>query len=142
MSTDDEDDTPKPGGPLPSAKALHELEELAKQTPGKARTAAAWRLVASAAANPDAHAVLDFAREAELVLPCEQTDTTAANLTWTNPIDDSEMVWIPPGKFVYGTKGQEAVAAGFSLGRFPVTNDQFAGFLRETRYTPTNEHPD
>ena len=82
------------------------------------------------------HAVLDFARDHELVLPCEQTDPTAANLTWTNPIDDSEMVWIPPGKFIYGTQGKTAECAGFSLARWPVTNEQFSWFNKATVYTP------
>jgi serine/threonine-protein kinase len=91
--------------------------------------------------NPDAHGVLDFARENELVSPCEQTDG-AANLTWTNPIDGSEMVWIPPGKFLYGPEGKTAEAAGFSLGRFPVTNAQFARFVAETDYAPAVDHPD
>jgi serine/threonine-protein kinase len=142
MSQDDDEDTPKSSAPLPSAKALHELGELTKQKSGQAHTAAAWRLVTGVAPNPDAHAVLDFACESELVRHCEQTDATAANLTWTNPLDGSEMVWIPPGKFLYGPQRKEAEAAGFSLGRFPVTNDQFARFLAETRYAPPDEHPD
>lgn len=82
MKTDDEDEAPTLAKPaaLPSAYALHELTQLAKQQPGKKRSAAAWRLVTSVAGNPDAHAVIDFARENELVLPCEQTDGEA-NLT-------------------------------------------------------------
>jgi formylglycine-generating enzyme required for sulfatase activity len=140
-TNDEDDDAPAASAP-PSAKALHELTLLAGQHPSPERTAATWRLVTSAAGNPDAHAVLDFAREAELVLPCDQTDSTAPNLTWRNPLDGSEMVWVPPGKFVYGTDNQWAECAGFSLGRFPVTNEQFARFIAETGYAPDPDHPD
>jgi serine/threonine-protein kinase len=119
-----------------------ELETLTKKKADKKRAADVWRLVTEAAANPDFHAVLDFAREHELVLPCEQTDRTARNLTWTNPIDGSEMVWIPPGKFIYGKQGKSAECAGFSLARWPVTNRQFADFCAETQYDPPGAHPD
>jgi formylglycine-generating enzyme required for sulfatase activity len=141
---EDDDDTPAPAtaAVLPSARALHELTLLTKQQPGAKRAAAAWRVVASVVGNPDAHGVFDYARENELVQPCEQTDTGEANLTWTNPIDGSEMVWIPPGKFVYGAEGKVADAAGFSLGRWPVTNAQFAKFLSESGYAPDVDHPD
>jgi formylglycine-generating enzyme required for sulfatase activity len=140
---EDDDDTPAPAKTtaLPSAPALHELTLLAKQKPSAKRNASAWAIVAGVMGNPDAHAVLDFARENELALPCEQTDGSA-NLTWTNPIDGSEMVWIPPGTFVYGSAGKTAEAAGFSLGRFPVTNAQYARFLAETGYLQSEEHPE
>jgi serine/threonine-protein kinase len=144
MTRDEEDDAPNPNAPerYPSAKAIVELEALAKKKPDRKRAAAAWKIVTGAAANPDAHAVIDFARENELVLPCEHTDATKANLTWTNPIDGSEMVWIPPGKFIYGTEGKTAECAGFSLGRWPVTNEQFVKFLNETNYVPAAGHGD
>jgi formylglycine-generating enzyme required for sulfatase activity len=144
MSTrDDDDDTPTPAKnePLPSAQALHALTLLAKEKPGAKRSAAAWAVVTGAAGNPDAHAVLDFACENELVKPCE-SGGDESNLTWTNPIDGSEMVWIPQGKFVYGTEGKVAVAAGFSLGRWPVTNGQFAKFVAESKYQPDFDHPE
>jgi|SRR5579883_403233 len=121
---------------FPSAKAIVELETLAKKKADTKRAAEVWRVVTGAAANPDFHAVLDFAREHELVLPCEQTDPTAPNLTWTNPIDGSEMVWIPPGKFIYGRQHKTAECAGFSLARWPVTNEQFVAFLHATKYVP------
>jgi serine/threonine-protein kinase len=145
VSDDDDDDTPAadPGAAerFPSAKVIVALEALAKRKADKERAAEAWKLVAGAAANPDAHAVIDFAREHELVLPCEQTDSTAANLTWTNPIDGSEMVWIPEGKFVYDG-GKTAEMAGFSLARWPVTNRQFEAFELDVNYNPPEEHPD
>jgi serine/threonine-protein kinase len=132
----DDDDVPNPDAAerFPSATVISALEELTKQAPDKDRAASAWRLVTGAAANPDCHAVLDFAREHDLVLACEQTDPTAPNLTWTNPIDGSQMVWIPGGKFIYGTEDKTAECAGFSLARWPVTNAQFYTFRDEANY--------
>jgi serine/threonine-protein kinase len=137
-----DDNAPGDAERHPSAKAMVELEALTKKKADGARAKAAWRAVTGAAANPDFHVVLDYACEHEFVLPCEQTDHTAANLTWTNPIDGSEMVWIPAGKFIYGTKGKTAECAGFSLARWPVTNAQYAEFLRATNYSPPANHPD
>jgi serine/threonine-protein kinase len=147
MSTHDNDDEPIATGPqgadrYPSAKALLELRGLHAQPGDAERSAQAWRVVTGAAGNPDFHAVLDFAMENGLVVACEQTDRTAANGRWTNPTDGSEMVWIPPGKFLYGKDNAEAECGGFSLGRWPVTNLQFAKFLGETGYEPPKDHLD
>src|SRR5262249_12521020 len=101
----------------------------------------AWTIVTGASGNADFHAVLDFALENDLVVGCEQTERTAVNIRWTNPTDGSEMVWIPPGKFLYGEKDTEVECGGFSLGRWPVTNDQFAGFVAESGYEPSEFHP-
>ncbi len=133
---------PEDESQFPSARAMVSLEALTKKRADKKRAAEAWKLVTGAAANPDFHAVLDFAREHELVLPCEVTDPTAPNLTWTNPLDGSEMVWIPPGKFVYGRDNKTAECEGFSLARYPVTNEQFSQFIAETEYHAPTEHPD
>jgi len=62
----------------------------------------------------------------------------AAPVTWTNPIDDSEMVYIPAGPFYVGPKKQQAVSAGFSLGRHPVTDAQFQRF-RDGTITATSK---
>lgn len=134
--------TPEEAAQFPSAKTIVALEALAKTPAAAARSAAAWKLVAGAAANPDFHAVLDFAREHELVQACEVTDPTAPNLRWTNPVDGSEMVWIPAGKFLYGPDKKPAELPGFSLARYPVTNEQFAKFVAETKYVPAKEHGD
>src|SRR5262249_52705776 len=56
--------------------------------------------------------------------------------SWINPIDESEMIWIPPGPFVVGKDRRRAECKGFSLGRFPVTNAQFLRFIEETNYVP------
>jgi serine/threonine-protein kinase len=125
----------------PSAQAVLDLEAMRNQPPSKDRAVRAWRVVTGASANPDFHGVLDYAMEHELVAGCESGDPTAANVTWVNPTDGSEMVWIPPGKFVYGRQQKTAEAAGFSLGRHPVTNAQFRRFLEETGYKPDTDHP-
>jgi len=145
MSARDEDD--EPTGPqgadrYPSAKALLELGGLLGQPAGAKRARRAWQVVTAASGNPDFHAVLDFAMENELVAACEPADRTAANVRWTNPTDGSEMVWVPGGKFLYGKDNTEAECAGFSLGRWPVTNEQFRRFLDETGYEPPENHPD
>jgi serine/threonine-protein kinase len=147
MTTHDEDDEPTATGPLgadryPSAKAMLELGELLGQPAGAKRSRAAWRIVTGASGNPDFHAVLDFALENDLVAACEQTDRTAANVRWTNPTDGSEMVWIPPGKFLYGKDNAPAECGGFSLGRWPVTNELFARFVDEDGYQPPEFHPE
>jgi serine/threonine-protein kinase len=144
MNPEDEDDAPdaSPTDRPPSAQVIVELEALTRAPADADRAAKAWALVTGASANPDFHAVLDFARENELVLPCEQTDPTATNLTWTNPIDGSQMVWIPAGKLVYGKHDSTAECAGFSLARWPVTNKQFLQFNKAKAYRPTDAHPD
>jgi serine/threonine-protein kinase len=147
MNTHDDEDEPIATGPqgadrYPSAKALLELGELLKQPLGPERSLRAWRVVTGASGNADFHPVLDFALENELIVGCEQTDRTAANVRWTNPTDASEMVWIPPGKFLHGKDKEEAECGGFSLGRWPVTNEQFKQFLDETGYKPPQAHPD
>ncbi|MDY3554558.1 formylglycine-generating enzyme family protein [Gemmata sp. JC717] len=134
--SDDDDTGPDEASRFPSARALVELEALTKRPPGPERGLAAWKLVTAASRNPDGHAAIDFAREHELVLPCEHTDSTVANLKWTNPIDGSEMVWIPAGKFPVGTQGEFGECAGFSLARWPVTNEQYVRFATETGYWP------
>ncbi|AWM37689.1 Serine/threonine-protein kinase pkn1 [Gemmata obscuriglobus] len=132
----DDDTVPDEASRFPSARAMVELEALTNQAPGPERGLAAWKLVTAAARNPDGHAAIDFAREHELVQPCEHTDSTIANLKWTNPIDGSEMIWIPAGKFSVGTQGEFGECAGFSLARWPVTNEQYVQFQTETGYWP------
>src|SRR6516165_5474997 len=102
-STDSDDDTPaapQKADHYPSARTLLDLGALLGQHKSEERSRSAWRLVTGASGNPDFHAVLDFALENELVLGCDQPDPAAANATWVNPTDGSQMVWIPRGKFV------------------------------------------
>ena len=61
--------------------------------------------------------------------------------TWTNPQDESIMVWIPGGKFMMArdtreenNMGHPVAVEGFWLGRYEVTNEQYALFLQATEY--------
>lgn len=65
------------------------------------------------------------------------------NHTWTNPNDGSVMVWIPGGEFTMGSNtgaddekpGHSVVIEGFWLGKYEITNAQYALFLTATRYS-------
>ncbi len=134
----------------PSAELFAELEQARQMAAGRERSARAWRAVGRAYGNPDWPVLVDFALEHGLVHSCEDTGPRARrgqaprSLVWVNPVDGSEMVWIPAGSFYIGPRKnkQQAQSQGFSLARHPVTNSQFARFLEETRYTPTADHPD
>lgn len=120
--------------PSPSAQTLLDLEQLLL-LPKTERSNRAWELVTRVQGNSDFHVVLDYATDKELVMPCGVSDPKREpNLTWTNPLDGSEMVWIPPGKFRFGDENKTAVLAGFSLATHPVTNDQFGNFVGEVQY--------
>lgn len=112
-----------------SAQTLLDLEQLLL-LPQSDRGRRAWELVVRAQGNDDFHVVLDYALDKELVIPCGVGDPKREpNLTWTNPIDGSEMVWIPPGKFRFGPDKEVAELGGFSLAKYTVTNDQFDHFM-------------
>jgi formylglycine-generating enzyme required for sulfatase activity len=62
-----------------------------------------------------------------------------------NPADDSEMVLIPAGTFLYGSREDDKMAnsdekpqrvidlPAFYIDKFPVTNEQFCRFLNDTK---------
>ena len=119
----------------PSAQTLLDLEQLLVAPKAADRGRRAWELVTRAQGNPDFHVVLDFATDKELVVPCGVADPKREpNLTWTNPLDGSEMVWIPPGKFRVGPDKDVVELGGFSLSKHPVTNGQFGEFIRGKAY--------
>ena len=127
-----------PAEPSASGKWLAELEALRHLEDEPQRSARTWQVVVEASVHADFSVLLDYSLEHGLVLPCE-----GGTKTWTNPIDRSEMVWIPPGPFVGGEENEPAECAGFSLARHPVTNAQFKRFLEATQYQPdANLHPD
>lgn len=137
--------TPEPstGGsqPLPTiALAFQELSDSLKLEAGPLRAATAWRIYMRAVGDPHFYALHDYALENNLVVDCYSTDPSVQNLAWMHPIDGSEMIWIPPGPFRYGPKDARAESKGFSLGRWPVTNSQFAQFLSATGYKPPQNH--
>jgi serine/threonine-protein kinase len=132
----------------PSAEQFVELEKL-RHSAAEGRSGQAWPHVCRAYGHSDFPMVLDFALEHGLVQSCEDTGQVmrrtggAQHRVWINPADDSEMVWIPAGPFFVGPSRRKELAQskGFSLARHPVTNGQFAKFLKETGYTPP-EHPE
>jgi formylglycine-generating enzyme required for sulfatase activity len=131
----------------PSATLFNELQELLHQEDNKQRAFRAWQIVLEASGNSDFAVVFDFALEKELILPVDPGGKSAdgqprGSTIWTNPVDGSQMVWIPPGPFYVGKeKEHRAECRGFSLARHPVTNAQFKRFLDATGYTPPEGHP-
>ncbi|MBY0524411.1 MAG: formylglycine-generating enzyme family protein [Gemmataceae bacterium] len=118
---------------------LAELDQLRHKTGKKQRALRAWEIILQASSCSDFPVALDFAFEHGLVMPCEAS--AGQNISWLNPVDGSEMIWIPPGPFLVGTQNERVSCAGFSLARFPVTNMQFKQFLDETGYQPPSDHP-
>lgn len=132
-----------------SSELFAELNRLRSAKPGRERSAGIWQTLGRAYGNPDLPVLLDFAQEHGLVYHCEEARQRAQHgevrqLIWKNPVDESEMVWIPAGQFFIGPKQKKQVfqSAGFSLSRHPVTNGQFARFLAESGYAPPSAHPD
>jgi serine/threonine-protein kinase len=136
--------------PYPSSALIAELSRLRHAKAGRERSAKVWQVVGRAYGNSDWSVLLDFALEHGLVRHCEEAPPRAPrgeelrHLVWVNPVDGSEMVWIPAGPFFVGPKQDKRVAqsAGFSLARHPVTNGQFARFLTASGYSPPSRHPD
>ncbi len=136
--------------PCPSSELFAELTRLRSTPAGPERSARVWQTIGRAYGNADCAVLLDFALEHGLVYPCGealrkgQRGEEPRQRVWVNPVDGSEMVWIPAGPFFVGPRQDKQIAqsAGFSLARHPVTNVQFAKFLAESGYTPPPEHPD
>ena len=115
--------------------ALDQLTQLEPERQGFA----AWRYIARAE-NTDIYQVaLDYAVEHGLIPPelvtLMRSDTRggAANASWINPVDGSEMIWIGGGPFIAG-RDRQGHSEGFFLARHPVTNAQFTKFLEATDY--------
>jgi formylglycine-generating enzyme required for sulfatase activity len=124
---------------------LHELDAL-RRVPG-ATLADAWQILAGANQPGELEIGLDYALEAglisnEFVMSIHgQFSPEAARTSWINPVDQSEMIWIPPGTFLYGDDRKETACDGFFLARHPVTNQQFQSFLDATHYAPAVNDP-
>jgi serine/threonine-protein kinase len=122
------------------------LEQVRRESDPARRNGLAWWWLTRAFGIAEWGPVVDFAVEHDLARPCVTSQTKRREplspVVWTNPIDGSEMIWIPPGPFFFGPENEHAECAGFSLGRYPVTNAQFDRFLDETGYEPDADHPD
>jgi serine/threonine-protein kinase len=124
------------------SEILADLATLRHDPDQAKRVRRAWQLVTAAYGDPEAYAAFDFALENGLVRSCSELSASPHEAgVWLNPIDGSQMVYIPAGPFCVGPKKQRAVSAAFSLARHPVTNAQFHTFLAETGYTPPDDHP-
>src|SRR5262249_27250622 len=116
--------------PYSSSELFAELSRLRYTDPSRERSARVWQVFGRAYGNRDLPVLLGVAQEHGLVNHCEevqrstQRDREVRHLVWTNPVDGSEMVWIPAGPFFVGPKQEKRIAqgAGFSLARHPVTN--------------------
>lgn len=122
------------------------LEQVA-QAEGEQRSAFAWQTLNRAATGEDFDVALDFALERELIsselanLVRGRVELGEENVSWINPVDGSEMVWIPGGRFVVTDYDKDVRCEGYFLARHPVTNAQFHQFLKATDYKPPAGHP-
>jgi formylglycine-generating enzyme required for sulfatase activity len=53
--------------------------------------------------------------------------------------ETADLVLVPAGPFLYGPKRREVDLDAFYIDRTPVTNAEFASFVRATRYAPSDE---
>lgn len=131
-----------------SAGVLAAMEEARHEPDAMLRAARMWRLLNQATPNTDAGVVRDFALEYGAIADLDIASHTGPlgrqrNSSWVNPVDGSEMIWIPGGPFIVGSrpsKTEPPSLPGFSLARHPVTNSRFRRFLRETDYDPPEWH--
>ncbi len=128
---------------------LAELKGLSSEANAGQRVRRAWEIALEAVGDPDLGVLIDYAVDNGLVQPLPAGKPSwragpAPVQSWINPIDGSEMIWIPPGPFWVGDQRnrKRVEAPGFSLARHPVTNAQFARFLEQTEYVPPDGHPD
>lgn len=131
---------------MSDAQATDLFAELQQLDPSEPDVAGrVWRILIRMD-DPGEFAVgLDFAMEhglyetsfaAQLRGDVGDGPTGSTELFWKNPIDGSELVWIPPGSFLCGEDNVRADCSGFFMARHPVTNQQFWAFLEDTAYKP------
>ena len=134
------EDTTKPE----ETSLLTRLRELAVQISRVTRVRGAWDILTSAESDDELDVAVDYSIGHALIHARDAAPIRAQHRaridrrSWTNPIDDLEMIWIPAGPFRVGN--QRIEASGFSLARHPVTNAQFARFLKESGYVPDERH--
>lgn len=72
---------------------------------------------------------------------CLQHEARFNGGAWLHPLTEIEMIWIPPGEFLYGPEKRVHLTDGFSLARHPITNEQFSKFVSATGYSPADNDP-
>src|SRR5207237_4078191 len=100
-----------------SAETMAALDKARYETDAAKKKRDAWLLITAAAGLRDFGVLHDFALEHELIRSCEDGDKV-----WVNPIDGSQMVWIPGGSFFVGGDRRRVDCPGFAMGGYPVTN--------------------
>tara|TARA_B100000609_G_scaffold172021_1_gene147279 strand:+ start:32621 stop:33571 length:951 start_codon:yes stop_codon:yes gene_type:complete len=126
---------------------LARLRALAYETPSSERQQALLSLLAPLFLRDDFQVALDYMQAHNLLTPLQtqqclaQWEGIQEHKPWHNPVDNSEMIWIPAATFLQGDPAKPFQCAGFSMARHPVTNAQFAHFLEETGYQPSIYHP-
>jgi serine/threonine-protein kinase len=137
--------TPAQAGPS-GASIIAALQSIPEGT-DEERRAAAWRALSQATTADEFAVLLDYALDYGLIdstfAPQWRGEAGDGEPTsyWVNPIDGSEMVWIPPGDFFAGQPGRRVTSEGFFLARHPVTNRQFKRFLDATQHPAAPNHP-
>jgi formylglycine-generating enzyme required for sulfatase activity len=125
-----------------TATAMRELGEKVQEIDPAERPAFVWRTLLRVVCQEDFAVLLDFVVETGLAVyldtPLESRNGEAArHASWVHPIDESELIWIPGGPCKLGEKKAKSHLHEFSLGRYPVTNEQFFRFVGETDYLQT-----
>ena len=71
-----------------------------------------------------------------------QQQAAEANEYWICPKTGIELAVVPAGPFYFGAgSGIELESRAFSLARYPVTNAQWLGFIRDSQYSPAADQP-
>lgn len=131
------------------AGLLHELTDLREEMRDRSlmKKAVAAELIAPPA-KPDAKPNVMLWALGTVVLIIAAWLGARAGKGYTPPPAPekaSEMVWIPPGEFVY-QQGQRRGQSGFSISKYEVTIGQYAAFLEALKKPDANprqfDHPD
>lgn len=106
----------------------------------------AWRIVTDIESPGEFAIAVDYAMEhslfpTEFAAQWRGEASEAPRKFWVNPIDGTEMAWIPPGKFLASSPRRSLTCEGFFLARFPITNAQFHRFIEATGYQPAENDP-
>ena len=115
-----------------------------EKLPAKVSPRDVWSILRTATSADEFAVALDFAADNGLYETDfaqhlrGKPDSPAMQDVWTNPVDETEMVWIPQGMFRATEDNVPIHLDGFFLARHPVTNAQFQKFVVETNYADTN----
>ena len=128
-----------------------DFEAIRQTTQGAASELAIWRRIGNTPNERIAREATTIALEQSL-LPLSSSDwsdedrsvftgslETRKSIWWTHPVTGDQMILIPPGCFLLGRNCRPMNLPGFSMARFPVTNLQFAEFVKASNYSPEDD---